>query len=454
MMTRPDYMRHGKAVLALGIPLTGSHLAQFMIHMTDTIMLGWHDVVELAAVVLAGGYWFTIFILGTGFGIALMPLVAAAQSSGQDAEIRRTTRMSLWLSMLFCVLAMPLMIFSEPIFLAMGQKPEIAELAGIYLNIAGWGIFPALGVNVIKGYLTGQERAQFILWATLAAAVLNAAVNYVLIFGNFGAPELGLRGAALASVTVNFFSFFVICAYAAWATPEHALFQRLWRPDWAAFRTVFQIGWPIGLTNLAEVALFTGAAILVGWIGTYELAAHGIALQIASFTFLMHLGLSNAATIRAGQAFGRKDEVELRTGGLVATAISAIIVLITVILFFLFRETVVGWFISPTDPVRPQIVAIAAVLLLYAAAFQVGDAGQVVAIGLLRGVQDTKIPMIIAVICYWLVAMPASYVLAFPLGLGVYGVWSGLVLGLMIAFVVMTWRFWTKAVRIGEAGTG
>lgn len=440
--------QHATAVLVLGLPIVGSHLAQFAIQTTDTIMLGWHSVEELAAVVLAGALWFTLFILGTGFGIALMPLVSAARSSGDDVEIRRSTRMALWLTAMFCVLVMPPILLAEPILLGMGQKPEIAGLAGQYLRIAGWSIFPALGVNVIKSYLAGLERTQFVLWLTLSAVGLNAVINYALIFGNWGAPELGLAGAAWASLLVNLFTFTLLCVYAARATPEYALFQRLWRADRIGFARVFQLGWPIGLTNLAEVGLFTGAAILVGWIGTYELAAHGIALQVASATFLVHLGMSNAATIRAGKAYGRRDEAELRLGGIAASAISAIMVLITVIVFYLYATPLVGLFVDPSDPVRPQIIAIAAVLLLYAAAFQVADAGQVIALGLLRGVQDTKVPMVMAAISYWLVAMPASYILAFPMGYGVEGVWSGLVIGLSVAFLVMTLRFWRKSVYI------
>jgi len=259
--------------------------------------------------------------MGTGFGIALMPLVAAARASGEEVEIRRTTRMALWLSVLFAIASMPLILFAEPILLAMGQTEQVADLSGQYLRIAGWSIFPALGINVIKSYLAGLERTQFVLWATISAVGLNATINYALIFGNWGAPEMGLRGAAWASIAVNIFTFFLLCIYAAVATPEHALFQRIWRADWGGFVRVFQLGWPIGLTNLAEVGLFTAAAVLVGWIGTYELAAHGIALQVASVTFLVHLGMSNAATIRAGAAFGRRDEAELRRGGLIASAI-------------------------------------------------------------------------------------------------------------------------------------
>lgn len=180
------------------------------------------------------------------------------------------------------------------------------------------------------------------------------------------------------------------------------------------------------------------------------MAAHGIALQIASMTFLVHLGLSNAATVRAGQAFGRLDEAELRRGGIIASLVSAVFGLLTVMLFFAVPEQMAGLFVDPNDPVRPEIVSIAATLILFAAAFQVADAGQVMALGLLRGVQDTKVPMIIAAVSYWLVAMPASYILGIKLDYGAEGVWSGLVIGLSVAFVIMTWRFWRKSVYISK----
>lgn len=440
--------QHLRALLALGVPLAGSHLAQFAVGLTDTIMLGWHSVEELAAVVLAGMCWFTLFIMGAGFGHALLPLVSASLSRGQDTEVRRTTRMALWLSTIFGVIVMPAMLLAEPILLAMGQTPEVANLAGAYLKIAGWGIFPALGVNVIKSYLAAQQRTQFVLWGTMLGVGLNALINYALIFGNWGAPEMGLQGAAWASVTVNLFTFLLLSIYAVQATPEHALFQRIWRPDWAAFIEVFKLGWPISLTSLAEVGLFSAAAVLVGWIGTYELAAHGIALQVASITFLVHVGLSNAVTIRAGHAFGRKNEFELRRGGRVGAIVSLVFAAVTVAILLAIPETLAGLFIGPDDPVRPQIMATAASLLVLAALFQVADGGQVIALGLLRGVQDTKIPMVIAVCSYWLIAMPASYILAFPFGLGASGVWLGLVLGLTVAWVLMSWRFWRYSARI------
>ena len=448
MKTALTNRQHARAILVLGLPLVGSHLAQFAVQMTDTIMLGWYDVSALAALVLGGTFFFVTFIMGSGFALAVMPVVAAAAASGETAQVRRVTRMALWLSLIFGVLVMPVFIFAEPLLLAIGQDAQIAAMAGTYLAIAGWGLIPALLVMVLRSYLAGLERTQIVLWIIVVAAVLNGVLNYALIFGNWGAPELGIRGAAIASVVLQVVSLVALVAYAALVTPEHALFQRLWRPDWEAFRSIFALGWPIGLTMLAEVGLFSATAIMMGWIGTIQLAAHGIAIQLASLSFLIHLGLANAATIRAGQALGRGDEAELRRGALVVIAISVAIALAAVLVFVSIPHLLVGLFIGPQDPARPAVLAAGVALLYVAALFQMADSGQVMALGLLRGLRDTKAPMIFAAVSYWLIGVPASYVLGFSLGMGGVGIWLGLVIGLLVAWITMMTRFWRRTVRI------
>lgn len=435
--------------MVLGLPLIGSHLAQFAVQITDTIMLGWYNVGALAAVVLGGSFFFLLFLMGSGFALAVMPVVASAAASGQETQVRRVTRMALWLSLFFGVLVMPVFIFAEPLLLLIGQDPIIAALAADYLTIAGWGMIPALLVMVLKSYLAALERAKVVLWITLAAAILNGVVNYALIFGNWGAPELGIRGAAIASVVLQVVSFITMAFYAAISTPEHALFQRLWRPDWEAFGHIFSLGWPIGITLLAEVGLFSATTVMMGWIGTVELAAHGIALQLISLAFLIHLGLSNVATIRAGKAFGRKDYGELRRGALVITLISVLLALGAVATFVGVPDLLISMFIDPQDPVKPAVLAAGVSLLYVAALFQLADAGQVIGLGLLRGLHDTRAPMVFAAISYWLIGVPASYVLGFTLGMGGVGIWLGLVFGLAIAWATMMVRFWRKAGRLG-----
>ncbi|MEM8632043.1 MAG: MATE family efflux transporter [Pseudomonadota bacterium] len=439
---------HVRAILVLGLPLIGSHLAQVAIHSTDTLMLGWYAVDALAAATIAGAFYFCVFIVGSGFAWAVMPMVAAADAAGDDQQVRRVTRMALWISLVFATATMPLLWFSEDVLLSIGQESRVAELAQNYLRIAGWSIFPALVVMVLKSYLAALERTEIVFWVTALAAALNVPINYALIFGNFGMPELGIRGAAIASVSLQVLSLVVLIAYVRRETAKYELFARFWRADPEGLRRVFRLGWPIGLTNLAEVGLFAASSVMIGWLGALALAAHGIALQLASITFMVHIGLSNAATIRAGQAFGLNDEADLRKGGRTIIAMSMIFALLTVAVFLLFPTPLIGLFLAPDDPARPEILALGAVLLALAAAFQLGDAAQVMALGLLRGVQDTRVPMVWAAIAYWGVGAPAAYLLGFPLDLGAAGVWIGLVIGLFVAAVALMARFWRRSVHI------
>ncbi|MEX0339651.1 MAG: MATE family efflux transporter [Arenibacterium sp.] len=441
VMTYPGHVR---AILVLGLPLVGGHLAQFAIGMTDTIMVGWYGVAELAAATLAQSYFFVFFMFGTGFAMAVMPMVAAAVASDDETGIRRSTRMGMWLSLLFAVLVIPAMWWSEPLLILLGQKPSVAADAQTYLRIAGWGIIPALLVMVIKSYLAALERTQIVFWITILAAVTNAIINYALIFGNWGAPELGLIGAAIASVVTQLVSLAAIVLYAAKVLPEHTLFRRLWRPDWEMFARVFRLGVPIGMTLLSEVSMFAASALMMGWIGTVALAAHGIVVSIAGATFMFHLGLSNAATIRAGNAFGRKDRDHMARGALAVTILSLVFALITIVAFLTIPAPIIGLFLDSNDPVRPQIIEAGIVLLAVAALFQLVDGAQVIALGLLSGVPDTTLPMILAGLASWVVGITSSYVLGFVFGMGGPGIWLGLVLGLSCAGIFLMTRFWTR----------
>ncbi|WP_239058282.1 MATE family efflux transporter [Aliiroseovarius sp. PrR006] len=448
-MTLPQHMR---AVLVLGTPLVASQLAQFSVQITDTIMLGWYGVEELAAVTLAGTFFFIFLIMGAGPGFALMPMVAEAEEAGDEVRVRRLTRMALWISVGFALVVLPLMWMSGPILQAMGQDEALSLIAQDYLRIAGFGMIPSLIVMSLRSYLSALEHARIVLWATVIAAVMNGVINYALIFGNWGAPELGVRGAAIASVTIQIAAGIVLWVYAARLNPEQALFQRLWKPDWEALMALLRLGVPIGMTTLAEVGMFSASTIVVGLIGTLELAAHGIALQITALFFMVHLGLSMTATVRAGRALGRKDELGLRRGALAVTLASVLFGGLTVILFLIFPAPLIQLFLDPNEVLRAEIVVLGTSLLVVAALFQFADGAQAIAMGLLRGVQDTRVPMIIASLSYWIVGMGSSYVLGITLGFGAVGVWWGLLLGLLCAGAFMSWRFWLQSSRIGVQG--
>ncbi len=450
--TQMPKSQHAKAILSLGLPLIGGHLAQFSIGLTDTIMMGWYSVGGLAAVTLASTFFFVLFIFGSGFAQAVMPLVASQFAENDDAQMRRTTRMGLWMSFVFALSVMPLFYFSESLLLALGQTPELSEQAQGYLRIAGWGVIPALGVMVLKSYLAALERTQVVLLVTLIAMVVNGFANYALIFGNWGAPELGLRGSAIASLGVQILSLLVIAGYVLWALPQQQIFARLWKPDWDAFFLVGRLGVPIGFAILAEVGLFATSTMMMGWLGTIQLAAHGVALQLASLTFMIHLGLSNAATVRSGNALGRRDPDHLMRGAKVVIAMSLLIAFLTIIVFVIIPESLISIFLDRDEPNRAEIMAIGAVLLLMAGIFQLVDAAQVMALGLLRGLRDTKVPMSLAIFSYWVVGVPCSYVFGFVFKYEGVGVWGGLVVGLAVASVLMTERFFRLGPSLARKG--
>ncbi|MEM9785354.1 MAG: MATE family efflux transporter [Pseudomonadota bacterium] len=433
------------------MPLILSNLAMFAIHITDTIMLGWYDVTALAASTIAGTMFFVIFIVGAGFAQAVTPMVAAAAEEDDERQVRRVTRMGLWLSIIYGLAVTLPFFWAEEILIAIGQDPEVSALAHIYLQIVIWQMVPALIVMTMKSFLAALEHAAIILWATIGAAIINAFVNYALIFGNWGAPELGIEGAAIASLCVNLFSVAILLGYTLWKLPQFQLLKNFWRSDREIMRRVYALGWPIGLTSLAEGGLFSASAVMMGWIGALELAAHGIAIQLASLAFMVHIGFSQAATVRAGRALGRRDEVSLRKGGATAMTMSALYAMVTSAIFLIIPDNLVALFVDPTDPDREALVRIGASFVIVAALFQLVDGLQVMALGLLRGVQDTAVPMVMATVSYWVIGMPVSYLLAFTFGLGGVGLWLGLVIGLAFAGVLLSWRFWARSVRIAPA---
>ncbi|ABV92500.1 MATE efflux family protein [Dinoroseobacter shibae DFL 12 = DSM 16493] len=436
---------HARAILKLGLPLIGSHMAQIAISATDTVMLGWYSAEALAAVVLgSSSIFFALLIVGSGFAWAVMPMVAKAASEGDEVQIRRVTRMGFWLVLIFAAVVTPPMLWSAPWLVALGQDPGTAQLTQEYLRIAGLALGPGLLVMVLKGYLSALERTQVVLWVTIGAAVLNAGLNYVLIFGRLGMPELGIRGAALASLSLHLVSLVALVIYARRKLPEHDLFRRLWVPDWSAFRAVYRLGWPISVTSFAESGMFAASAMMMGAIGTLHLAAHGIALQMVAITFMVHVGLSQAATVRAGRALGLGDAAALKRGGAVAIALSAGFSLCTVVVFVTMPEVLIGAFLSPDEPARAEILGIGIALLFMAALFQFADGAQIMALGLLRGVQDTRVPMVIAALAYWGVGLPVGFVLGFYTPLAGVGIWAGLVVGLALAAMLLMWRFWGR----------
>ncbi len=444
------YRAYLKATLLLGLPLIGSHLAQMLVHLTDTVMLGWYGVAELAAVVLATSVFFIFFIVGSGFAMAVMPMVASAEGEEDRVQVRRVVRMGLWISTFYCAALMPVLWNFEAMMLLAGQDAEIARLGQDYMRIAQWGMFPAMLIMVLKSFLSALERPGWVLWGTILGAIGNGFFNYAFIFGNWGAPELGSKGAAFASLFSGSVTFLVLAFYAQVnpALKEYAIFTRIWRSDWPAFGEVFRLGWPIGTTMLAEAGLFSATALMMGWIGTRELATHGIAIQIVSMAFMIYLGLAGVGTIRTGRALGRRDKAGIWRATVTVTVLLLVVALVIISLILSVPEFLIGLFLDQDNAQSEAIIAYGTGLLVVGAAFQIFDGLQVVALSVLRGIKDTRAPMFMAVFSYWGVGIPTSYVLGFVFDFGGYGIWSGLVIGLALAAVTMLLRFLRQMRRL------
>jgi len=440
---KKSYKSHFKATLSLGLPLIGSHLMQMVPGLTDTIMLGWYGVDELAASVLAHSLFFIILIVGSGFAITVMPMVASAAAIDDKTSVRRSVRMGLWISIIYSIFFIPILLFSENLFLILGQEEHLAKSAQTYLRIAGWSIVPGLLIMVLKSFFSALERPNVVLLSLIIGGLVNIVLNYTLIFGNFGMPELGLTGAAIATLVTTILSILILLYFCLFKDEysSYLIFNNIWRLDIEAFKEVFKLGLPVGITMLAESGLFSATAVMMGWLGTNALAAHGIAIQISGITFMIYLGLANAGTVRVGRAVGRMDNSGLKLASISVIILTIGAVLIVAFTFLSVPKPLLMLFLSPSHVDTPSIILIGVPLLAIAAIFQIADGLQVVVLGLLRGLKDTAIPMVITTICYWGVGIPCSYLFGFVFNWGGKGIWFGLVIGLTLASVFLSSRY-------------
>lgn len=434
-----------KSLFFLGLPIVGGNIAQFSSSVVDTAMLGHYDPKTLASLIVASSVFFILLIVGGGFSFALVPVVAAHDARDEDTLVRRNTRMAIWLSIIFSTLVFPILYWSDSVLMFLGQSEELSQSAHEYLRIMAFVMFPALLDVTLRCYLTGLKHTNIVLWATVSGLICKTIIGWLFVFGKFGCPELGIEGAALSTLAGTLVILIFFVWHAQRYFPQHELFKNIWKPDVAALRRIFTLGLPIGLTYLAESGLFSGVTIMVGWIGEIEVASHGIAMQIMAITFMVHLGISQIATTLIGNAYGREDSLEvLRRIGICAISMSSAFAFIIIVVFLSVPESLLSLFIDNSNPDSVAILSIGVSLMIIAACFQLTDGLQAVGLGLLRGMQDVKVPFIIALVSYWGVGFTTSYLLGIKFSYGPQGVWLGLVTGLAIASVLLLTRFWYK----------
>ena len=441
--SRHHLMAELAETVRLALPMALTQLSQIAMMTTDLAFIGRLGGQAVAAAALAGTVYFVSFTFGMGLTSAVAPLAAQAFGADDPKMVRRSLRTGLWASLL---LSLPIMMFplrGEQILLLLGQAPHIARLAQNYLFGLAWGIAPALWFLAIRSFMGAVNRPQPVLWITLAAIPVNALLVYLLMYGKLGLPRLELFGAGLATTLVNCATFAAALWFATRRKPfnDYHVLARLWRIDWSLMRQLFVIGLPISLAFLLEYGMFSAAALLMGLIGTSALAAHQIALQVTAILFMIPFGISMAATVRVGQAVGRNDVAGVRRAGLVAMLLGIAIAIILTFAVVATRFDIAEFFLSTAVDDTTATIALAAALLLVGTSFFVTDAIQSIAVGSLRGLKDTHIPLLFAGVGYWLIGFPLSWLFGFHSGLGAPGVWVGLSIGTAVYATLLVVRF-------------
>jgi MATE family multidrug resistance protein len=427
----------------LALPMALIQLGQVVMMTTDLALIGRLGDAALAAAALAHTVLFAAFTIGMGIVSAVAPLAAQAYGSRQPRMVRRALRVGLWAAVMLGVPVTLLQFWGKEILIALGQSPEAAALAGRYLAGMAWAILPAWLFIALRNFMGAVNRPEPALWITLVAIPVNAVLAYALIYGAFGLPALDLMGAGLATALVDV----GMCAAAIWIASTRQPFKkyrvlgRLWRPDWRLLGKLVAIGLPISGALLLEYGLFAAAALLMGRISTSAVAAHQIALQIAAILYMVPFGIATAATVRVGQAVGRRDTLGTRRAGFAALALGVAFMCVMTLVVALTRHVIPHVFLGTEAPRSGETIALAATLLVLGASFFITDGAQTVAGGALRGLNDTRVPLLFSALSFWAVGFLSSYWLAFPMGLGAIGVWIGLSLSTAVYAVLLVWRF-------------
>jgi len=452
---RPETARDElRALAALAGPLVGANLLQMAVYAVDVIFVARLGTVEFAAATL-GVFLFSLILWAlVGLTTACAPIIAAELGARRHAvrEVRRSFRMAMWLGVLSAIPFMLLLAFGEQVLRLAGQDARVAARAGDFLDILLFALIPAILAAILRTVAAALGRPNWALGVTSLALAIGLLANWLLVFGNLGFPALGLEGSAIANVVTMVLTLLAYAAIVAFdpKLARYRLFGRWWRTEWSRFFEILRLGVPIALTLTLEAGLFGGAAILMGLIGVTEVAAHAIALNIAALAFQVPLGIGQAATIRVGMAYGANDAAWVTRAGWAAIVVGTGFMAFTALLMWILPRLFIGIYIDVDAPSNAQVVALAVQYLAIAALFQLFDGAQAVTAGVLRGLQDTRVPMLIAAFGYWGVGFGTAILLGFTLDWQGVGVWSGLAAGLAMvaALLVARWmrrdRLWSR----------
>lgn len=424
--------------LKLALPIMAGQLGQITVYLADNMMVGRLGAGSLAAVSLAVAIIAVPTVVGMGIAFGLPPLVSEADGAEEKVMVSRYFKHSLMINLLISFVSCWLIVMLLPYMKYLRQDVEVVGLASGYLFYSAFGIIPLMIFSTFRSYSDGMSETLPPMIAMLVGNVINIGLNYVLIFGHFGFDAYGVDGAAVASLIARVIMILVLVGLLfrwkdLWSYIQACDFTKY---QWPIFKKILELGVPTSLQMFFEISAFSGAALIMGMVSKNAQAAHQIAINLSSVTFMICTGLAMASTIRIGNQMGKKNQQGMRDAGISSLIQVTFIMFICSLLFVLLRSYLPHLYID--DEV---VIEIAASLLIFAAIFQIPDGVQVTALGALRGLQDVKMPTVITFFSYYIIGIPVSYFAALHWGLGAYGVWLGLLLGLVVSATLLTVRF-------------
>lgn len=436
------YKEHYRRNFFLAYPVMLSQLGQVLVNVADSLMVGRLGAEPLAAASLATVIFYVIMVFGLGVSYAVTPLVAAADGEMDQSKIIGIFSNGLLVNTILGVLLALGVVLCTPILYYLNQPPEVVALAIPYLRIITVALVPYMIFQSFRQFAEGMGNTRQAMYITLSGNAINIFLNYLFIYGKWGFPEMGLIGAGWATLIARTVMAISMGMF-IYNAPQFRQFRSAFsfvHISKSIIRRILKVGVPAGLQFVFEVSAFGAAAIMMGWLGTKTLAAHQIAINLAAISYMMATGLASAATIRVGNQLGRKDMINLRIAGNTCFVMVTVFMGFAAIVFIALRGYFPMLYIDD-----PEVIHIASQLLVVAAFFQISDGVQVVGMGALRGFEDVKVPTVIAVMAYWVVGLPAGYLLGFKYGLGATGIWYGLLIGLSLAAVLLFYRFQHKS---------
>lgn len=440
-----EYKEHVKLTLQLSYPVIIGQLGFIMMGVVDSLMVGTLGSAPLAAAALGNSITLLIFIVGIGVSFAVTPLVAISVGANKYSDCGIFFRQSLLVNLTFGFVLMAVTLICSELLIYLDQPAEVLAPAKSYTRILGLGALPVMLFQTYKQFIEGLSVMKPAMVITILANIINAFTNWTLIFGNLGFPALGLDGAGWATFTSRSFMAISLMLYVMNKKffKQYDVTFHFKNINLPVIKKILSLGLPSGIQYFFEIGAFSFAVIMIGWLGTEQLAAHQIAINLASISFMVVLGLSIAGGIRVGNAVGEKNVTRVRRAGFTSIFLSLCVMAVSGLIFIVLRNYLPTLYINDE-----AVISIASSLLIIAALFQLSDGVQAVGIGILRGLTDVKIPTAITFVAYWIVGLPIGYFLAFELGWDVQGVWIGLLAGLTTSAILLTLRFNMKSKHI------